>query len=47
MINSLKPEGVPLASVLGTKYKNLPVITKSGGFGTPDLLCRVIKKLTE
>jgi uncharacterized protein YgbK (DUF1537 family) len=40
-------EGVPLASVLGTKYKNLPVITKSGGFGTPDLLCRVIKKLTE
>ncbi|WP_298641725.1 four-carbon acid sugar kinase family protein [uncultured Cardiobacterium sp.] len=38
-------EGVPLATVRGGAYDGLVVITKSGGFGAPDLLCRMMADL--
>ncbi|MDO5090259.1 MAG: four-carbon acid sugar kinase family protein [Cardiobacteriaceae bacterium] len=40
-------EGVPLATVHGGNYDGLTVITKSGGFGSPDLLCQMMGKLKE
>ena len=40
-------EGVPLATVLGGEYDGLVVITKSGGFGSPDLLGRTLTLLTD
>ncbi len=39
-------EGVPLATICGTAYDGLPVLTKSGGFGNPDLLCQIMAQLT-
>ena len=39
-------EGVPLATVRGGEYDGLVVITKSGGFGTPDLLQRIMEVLS-
>lgn len=38
-------EGVPLATISGGRYDGLAVITKSGGFGAPDLLCRMMEQL--
>ena len=40
-------EGVPLATIHGTAWNGLPVITKSGGFGQPDLLCQIMSQLTQ
>lgn len=40
-------EGVPLATVRGGAYDGLVVITKSGGFGNPDLLSQIMEKLKE
>lgn len=40
-------EGVPLAVVEGGSFDGLTVITKSGGFGAPDLLCRMMEQLKE
>lgn len=40
-------EGVPLATIRGGAYDGLAVITKSGGFGSPDLLCQMMEKLKE
>ena len=40
-------EGVPLATVRGGAYDGLAVITKSGGFGAPELLCRMMEQLKE
>ena len=38
-------EGVPLCTVLGGEREGLVVITKSGGFGDPDLLATIMKRL--
>lgn len=38
-------EGVPLAIVHGGAHDGLIVISKSGGFGTPDLLSRIMNDL--
>lgn len=39
-------EGVPLATIRGGAYDGLAVITKSGGFGGTDLLCRIMQQLS-
>jgi len=38
-------EGVPVGTVLGGEFHGLPVVTKSGGFGGPDLLCQIMSTL--
>jgi len=35
--------GVPLATAEGGPFDGVPVILKSGGFGEPDLLCRLLE----
>ena len=40
-------EGVPLGTVGNGEFNGLPIITKSGGFGGPDLLCNIMETLNE
>ncbi|WFA08532.1 four-carbon acid sugar kinase family protein [Tissierella sp. Yu-01] len=39
--------GLPLGTVIGGIAKDMPLVTKSGGFGDPDALVKVIKYLNE
>jgi uncharacterized protein YgbK (DUF1537 family) len=36
--------GIPLATAEGGPFDGVSVVLKSGGFGEPDLLCRLLEK---
>jgi D-threonate/D-erythronate kinase len=37
--------GVALSRIQGSRWHDLPVVSKSGGFGAPDLLIRLIESV--
>ena len=38
--------GIPRGVIVGGMFDGLPVVTKSGGFGRPDALIRIVDEFT-
>ena len=38
---------IPLGVLIGGEHTNVPVVTKSGGFGREDSLVSIVKKLEQ